>query len=144
MDISREFTPVSKAWQIETCNELGISFVEGKVFNEPCPYLGEPTSCYKIIGDGNCLFRRIALAVSGNEEIHRYFRNIIPSFIVKNQKHIVNNDKVGVFFSSCHKNDDIIGGILENLKSMCFFKSMLFLQMCMRSQIQTSHFFSSV
>ena len=84
-------------------------------------FLGDPTSCYKIIGDGNCLFRRIALAVSGNEEIHRYFRNMVTSFIVKNQKHIVNNDKVGVFFSSCHKNDDVIGGILENLKSMMLF-----------------------
>ena len=55
-------------------------------------FLGEPTSCYKIIGDGNCLFRSIALAVSGNEELHRYFRNIITSFIEKNQKHLVNNE----------------------------------------------------
>ena len=91
MDVSREFTPVSKVWKIETCNELGISFVEGKVFYDPY-VLGEPTSCYKIIGDGNCLFRRIALAVSGNEEFHQYFRNIIKSFIEKNQKHLVNNE----------------------------------------------------
>ena len=55
-------------------------------------FLGEPTSCYKIIGDGNSLFRSIALAVSGNEELHRYFRNIITSFIEKNQKHLVNNE----------------------------------------------------
>ena len=55
-------------------------------------FLGEPNSCYKIIGDGNCLFRSIALAVSGNEELHRYFRNIITSFIEKNPKHLVNNE----------------------------------------------------
>ena len=54
-------------------------------------FLGEPTSCYKIIGDGNSLFRSVALAVSGNE-LHRYFRNIITSFIEKNQKHLVNNE----------------------------------------------------
>ena len=41
--------------------------------------LGEPTSCYKI-------------SVSGNEELHRYFRNIITSFIEKSQKHLVNNE----------------------------------------------------
>ena len=55
-------------------------------------FLGEPTSCYKIIGDGNYLLRSIALAVSGNEELHQYFRNIITSFIEKNKKHIVNNE----------------------------------------------------
>ena len=55
-------------------------------------FLGEPTSCYKILGDDYCLLRSNALAVSGNEELHQYFGNIITSFIEKNQKHIVNND----------------------------------------------------
>lgn len=92
MNISREFNPVSKNWQIETCNELGISFVERDVLYLPSSHLGVPSTCFKIRGDGNCLFRSIAFAVSGNEELHLYIRNIITSFIAKSRNPIVYNE----------------------------------------------------
>lgn len=92
MNISREFNPVSKNWQIETCNELGISFDERDVFYQPSSHLGDPSTCFKIRGDGNCLFRSIAFAVSGNEELQLYFRNIITSCIAKSRNPTVNNE----------------------------------------------------
>ncbi|XP_061165629.1 uncharacterized protein LOC133198499 [Saccostrea echinata] len=89
----RKFTPVSKDWQEETCNELGISFIErADLIYEPNSYLGEPSTCFKIKGDGNCLFRSLALSVSGNEDLHMYFRNIITSFIANSKDPIVRDE----------------------------------------------------
>lgn len=85
-------TLFQKNWQIETCNELGISFVERDVLYLPSSHLGVPSTCFKIRGDGNCLFRSIAFAVSGNEELHLYIRNIITSFIAKSRNPIVYNE----------------------------------------------------
>ena len=63
-----------------------------------------------------------------------------------NDVHFEDLEKVGIFFSSCHKNDDAFGGILENFKSMWFLKVCYFYKYVWghKYMYKTSQFFSSV
>jgi hypothetical protein len=76
MACCRKFTPISKEWQNETCEKLGISYTDNDMFSESTSHLGDPSMCFKVKGDGKCSFRSIAFAVCGKEELHMYFRNI--------------------------------------------------------------------
>ena len=79
---TRWFCPPSEQWQIKVCQELSVPHLA-----TPCLYksetepLGNPSEIYNIKGDGNCFFRAVAYAVSGDEENHEVFRSMITSFI---------------------------------------------------------------
>lgn len=81
------FFPVDEDWQYARCSSLAL----------PLPLSGHPTQlqvCVSnltpplnpvpIIGDGNCFFRAISHVLSGNEDHHRQFRDVLCTFTAKN------------------------------------------------------------
>ncbi|XP_061190221.1 uncharacterized protein LOC133198091 [Saccostrea echinata] len=94
MNNLRRFNPISKKWQQNTCEKIGLTFYDLGLFDEiyENQNLGEPLDCLKIIGDGNCLFRCLACVICGDEEKHHYFRQIITSFISERKEAVYNNE----------------------------------------------------
>ncbi|XP_062600038.1 uncharacterized protein LOC134261634 [Saccostrea cucullata] len=90
----RRFHPISKEWQQNTCEKIGLTFRDLGLYDEiyDNQNLGKPLDCLKIIGDGNCLFRCFACAICGDQETHSYFRQIITSFISERKEAIYNNE----------------------------------------------------
>lgn len=74
-------------------------------------YLGVLFICFKIRGDGNCLFRSIVFVVSGNEEFYLYIRNIIIFFIVKSRNLIVYNEILEDYFKRIKMRENGVWGI---------------------------------
>lgn len=123
----RKFTPVSKDWQNDTCNELGISLNDKNLFYAPQPHLGEPSTCFNVKGDGNCLFRSLAFAVSGNEELHMYFRIMITSFIAKSKNPIVHGETPDDYLNRTRmKENGVWGTDIELYFAAKFFNCSIF------------------
>ncbi|XP_062576087.1 uncharacterized protein LOC134237971 [Saccostrea cucullata] len=111
MSNPRKFNPVSKEWQEDTCNELGISLIErADHIHEPNSYLGEPSTCIRIKGDGNCLFRSLAFSVSGNEELHMYFRTLLTSFISRSKDPIVRDETPDCYLKRTRMRENHVWG----------------------------------
>ena len=78
----RNFIPVDPAWQDEKCRQLQLNIrrqhdVESGPFNR----LGDPREIRPVAGDGNCWFRSISVAVTGDQEDHLAIRRAAVDFM---------------------------------------------------------------
>ena len=75
---------------------------------DPSSFLGQWGRRIKVTcGDGNCLFRNIAMVMCGNEEHHQFVRRTLATFCSHNNK---------LFQQFCHPiKDHIIGMMLDRI-----------------------------
>ena len=76
-----QFKPVDIQWQLNRCMQL--KFCVTHTINYPsCSILGQPTKIKGIIGDGNCFFRAVAFALTGCQEYHFQYRQLLTSYMI--------------------------------------------------------------
>ena len=92
---SIEFCPPSLQWQHEQCQRLAYNVQPRPVqYTEQHRLTGNDLAIRDVCGDGNCLFRALALAVTGNEQNHmlvrqglvvymRQHRNSVKHYIIR-------------------------------------------------------------
>ncbi|KAK3857877.1 hypothetical protein Pcinc_018587 [Petrolisthes cinctipes] len=102
-EISYKFSPLTVAIQRAICNNSGGRLVfkkksgpSGKI-NKTFKNTSEPHTVKEIEGDGNCLFRALSFAITGEEDQHAVVRSLICDFIACTeniQAESMRNDKV--------------------------------------------------
>ena len=80
-----KFNPVDHEWQLNACSTLGIRFVRSNTVRPGGPRvpLKAPTTIRRIGDDGNCLFRSLALIITGSEDQHLAIRQRILRHMCK-------------------------------------------------------------
>ncbi|KAK3865700.1 hypothetical protein Pcinc_028710 [Petrolisthes cinctipes] len=102
-EISYKFSPLTVAIQRAICNNSGGRLVfkkksgpSGKI-NKTFKNTSEPHTVKEIEGDGNCHFRALSFAITGEEDQHAVVRSLICDFIACTeniQAESMRNDKV--------------------------------------------------
>ena len=77
------------AWQAITCRKLELHVVKPQAEGNKPRLLGEPLQIRPIVGDGNCWFRSISVAVTGGEEDHLAIRKDFMS-VPARDLHLIN------------------------------------------------------
>ena len=86
------FRPVTAAWRKYHCKKLQHGPPSVRVRRRAKPQLGPPTMTVQIIGDGNCLFRALALELTGSQENHAFVRRTLVNFMIEDSvaSHVTN------------------------------------------------------
>ena len=76
------FLPVSLNWKEKKVKAINVSTFnrEHKTASTYGKWYGNrdaPSSVYRIVADGNCLFRAVSYVVSGSQEHHRMLRKLV-------------------------------------------------------------------
>ena len=80
--MERYFFPIDPLWQEIKCNQLKLKRISNHPEAESPQLLNRPRERHSIRGDGNCFFRCIAYALTGNEEEHLVVREAVLSFMM--------------------------------------------------------------
>ena len=80
----RSFQPVDPAWQAQKCHQLQLSLCRyHDTISGPPTSLGDPREIRPVAGDGNCWFRSISVAVTGDQEDHLAIRRAVVNFMAE-------------------------------------------------------------
>lgn len=86
-DVTYVFSPVTISTQRKICDNSGGRLVFKKKSgpsgrtNKSYKNTSEPLAVQPIVGDGNCLFRALSFAITGDEEQHAVVRSLICDFL---------------------------------------------------------------
>ncbi|XP_076061539.1 uncharacterized protein LOC143037290 [Oratosquilla oratoria] len=90
-EIIHKFNPITVATQRAICNNSGGRLIlkkksgpSGKI-NKTFKNTSEPLAVKVIKGDGNCFFRSMAFAITGEEDQHPIVRSLICDFLSTNE-----------------------------------------------------------
>ena len=82
------YWPVCSEWQKIKCQHLGLDYVKGNHshISEPqnISRLHNPQARGRIVGDGNCFFRALAVLITGSQEDHVELRALITTYLSHN------------------------------------------------------------
>jgi len=101
------FSPISETNCRRMCSTLKINFKKKPGYKSEGPRNPSPIKLHRIKGDGNCLFRSLAYAVSGSEDSHMQVRDavvqhmqekgvgkLLTKYIGQNVKRYVNESRM--------------------------------------------------
>ena len=84
------YNPVCIEWQISKCNLLGLHFCQdnnvhhGIIPAKMIEVSQKPLRTARIVSDGNCFFRCIAMILTGSQEYHEEMRLLITTYMTSN------------------------------------------------------------
>ena len=83
MDVKkrRNFQPPLREWRQRTCEKFRLLFQENSAYVTRNSSLSRPIQVAEVKGDGNCLFRALALAITGSEEQYSVIRQLITNLM---------------------------------------------------------------
>jgi ATP-dependent DNA helicase PIF1 len=109
-----DIVSVSNSFQQVICNRLNLQYVSGELEITPLDELrvsrqlsatinkqtGKSTDVkvHRIIGDGNCLFRALSLAITGTQSQH----DLLRTYIVNYMMHTAIRDQMEMMFTARH------------------------------------------
>ena len=92
LEIEYKFSPLTVAKQIDICNNSGgrLKFKKksgptGRI-NKTFKNTSEPLEMKDVEGDGNCLFRSLSYAITGEEDQHAVIRTLICDYATSNER----------------------------------------------------------
>lgn len=79
--VVHRFVPGDAGWQKRMCRKLDLIFRSRVQYGHFCYFSSsdKPSSTLSIVGDGNCFFRALSLAITGSEDQHSEIRDSIGS-----------------------------------------------------------------
>ncbi|XP_072558482.1 uncharacterized protein [Paramormyrops kingsleyae] len=84
------FSPLTIQQQRRLSCKLGVVYIDHGHVNMDAEFpMGDPCRMVPITGDGNCFFRSLAFAITGNEKEHRKIRCAIVAHILRNESRYV-------------------------------------------------------
>ncbi|XP_014827040.1 PREDICTED: uncharacterized protein LOC106906318, partial [Poecilia mexicana] len=78
------FNPISEEIARSLCGKLNVEFERANYVSCVVGELGVPCLTEKIVGDGNCFFRAVSQAISGNQKSHRKIRLAVVNQLKRN------------------------------------------------------------
>ncbi|XP_062608883.1 uncharacterized protein LOC134270664 [Saccostrea cucullata] len=101
------FFPPSEKWQKKLCTQFSIEHkLTPDLYQSKEEPLGTPTSFRQVQGDGNCLFRALAYAISGDEENQRNFRSLIVSHLPESESWVLQNETADKYLERTKMSED--------------------------------------
>lgn len=92
LEIEYKFSPLTVAKQRDICNNSGgrLKFKKksgptGRI-NKTFKNTSEPLEMKDVEGDGNCLFRSLSYAITGEEDQHAVIRTLICDYATSNER----------------------------------------------------------
>lgn len=92
LEIEYKFSPLTVAKQRDICNNAGgrLKFKKksgptGRI-NKTFKNTSEPLEMKDVEGDGNCLFRSLSYAITGEEDQHAVIRTLICDYATSNER----------------------------------------------------------
>ncbi|XP_014880723.1 uncharacterized protein LOC106942060, partial [Poecilia latipinna] len=77
------FNPISEDIARSLCGKLNVELERANCVSSVVGELGVPCMTETIVGDGNCFFRSLSQAISGNQKSHRKIRLVVVNQLQK-------------------------------------------------------------
>nr|XP_021334689.1 uncharacterized protein LOC110440049 [Danio rerio]XP_021334690.1 uncharacterized protein LOC110440049 [Danio rerio] len=84
--VSFQFSPLTMQQEKHICLKLNLVHNEKEQYHSDEIEMAEPCQTKSIVGDGNCFFRALTYAMTGNEVEHRKCRLSVVNYILQNEQ----------------------------------------------------------
>ena len=80
------YIPVSKEWQKDHCNLLGLPYIHGNMEHHTTHVMVSvnhcPSSTTRIVPDGNCFFRALSFSLTGSQDYHQEVCLLVTTYMI--------------------------------------------------------------
>lgn len=85
--------PLNEKSQLFWCSSMKLPIIT-KHIEQPLKSIGEPSKVFRILGDGNCLFRALSYVITGRQVYHAEVRNKIISHMRSIENFLVPHEHI--------------------------------------------------